>query len=214
MVESPDSREPCDPVATPGAFAGAAGSWSKPGLAAATGANRPVDVTGPSSGAQDAARTEAGWRRVLVRRVSTLLAATALVALVSGVCYAWAIWRYGSIGKALARLRGQVLAVERASEEIPSVPPKVYLTGFWEVENLTGRPVTIVGSRSACGCVVAEDLPMSLGPRARRTIRISAIVTPPKEGDEFAQPIQLCLDTPSAPIVAVVRAKVLQGASE
>ena len=163
MVESPDSREPWEPVATPGAFAGAAGSWSKPGLAAATGANRPVDVTGPSLGAQDAARAETGWRRALVRRVSTLLAATALVALTWGACYAWAIWRYGSIGKAWARLRGQVLTVERASEEIPSVPPKVYLTGFWEVENLTGRPVTIVGSRSACGCVGAVPLVRAKG---------------------------------------------------
>jgi hypothetical protein len=118
------------------------------------------------------------------------------------------------MAKGLARLRGQVLFVGRDSDVIPTVPERVYLTGYWELENLTHMPVTIVGSRSACGCVVAEDLPIVIGPRARTTIGISAVVWATKDSDLFEQPVQLCLDTPSAPVVAVVRAKVLREGSD
>ncbi len=153
------------------------------------------------------------WKRTLGRCAAYVLAAAAVAALLGGTFYGWAVWQYGSPTKALARLQGQVLILERDSAEIPCVPEGVYLTGYWEVENLTDKRVTIVGSRSGCGCVVAEDLPMSIEPRARQTIRISAIVSAPKEGDVFAQPIQLCLDTPSAPVVAMVRAKVMRESS-
>lgn len=161
-----------------------------------------------------APRPQADRRRTLAR-CAALLAGTALIpALVCGVLYGWAIWRYGSTAKALARLKGQVLFVEPPGDEMATVPAGVTLTSYRQVENLTGRPVTIVGSKSGCGCVVAQDLPISLGPYARQTIGISAIVTPPKRGDEFAQALQLCLDTPSAPVVVLVRAKVVQEAAE
>lgn len=154
------------------------------------------------------------WKQTLAGWASYLLAAAAGAALLGGAFYGWAVWQYGSTSKALARLRGQVLFLERDSTEIPTVPERTYHTGYWYLENLTSKPVTVVGSRSGCGCVVAEDLPISIGPRARQRIGISAIVTAPKEGDEFAQAIQLCLDTPSAPVVAVVRAKVLREGSQ
>lgn len=130
--------------------------------------------------------------------VAVTVAACGAAALVS---------HFGSASAAAAWLRGQAIAVEPAVAELGTVTGRQTPKVEFEVTNLTGQPVVIVGLTTNCGCFIAEGLPMELPARGKGVVHFS-IVTPSRSGD-FEQPALLQLNVKSVPVILMVRASVV-----
>jgi len=105
---------------------------------------------------------------VAVSLVATLLPVALIV---SGLMFA-TVLRFGTIGSAIAALRGETLIVQPASQWIGVVRPgqKVALT--YALTNLSSRPTRLLGSRVSCTCTAPDRLPMTLGPRETRVFHV------------------------------------------
>lgn len=103
---------------------------------------------------------------------------------------ACALYFFGSVGEAIAYVRGQrlfasadgvVTAVEGQTQEFDLV-----------VRNMGGRRVRILGGQSSCSCLVALGVPTDLPARGRLVIRVS--FRPKRRTGQFSQAIRLFTD--------------------
>jgi hypothetical protein len=112
---------------------------------------------------------------------------------------ALALYAFGSFGPALDYLKGDRLMADRSSRSFGEVEQGQRLTIVYELTNASGREITILGAKTNCTCVFAEELPLSVPPRSRRAIKI-AVNTDSRDG-LIQESISLFTDFPRQPVV-------------
>lgn len=125
--------------------------------------------------AQDRLRSEdtqnSGLRRGKMGRNPVVLSVLLVVAIL-GAMLAWASFRTGSVGAALAYLGGRTVYAS---------PQKLVLSGSGSgarevtLLNLSDRPIQVVGYNATCSCVKISGLPLKLGPRAVQSVSVRAV---------------------------------------
>lgn len=101
--------------------------------------------------------------------------------------------RYGSIRAAIVAQRGYVVVADSSLLSFGSLKVGTVTEVVFTVRNLSGKPVRIVGGSSSCDCMLVENLPTLLGPRATQTITISV------HGNDvghFSRSVELYIDSP------------------
>ena len=137
---------------------------------------------------------------------SVALTLLTLAILAGGLALA-ATFRYGSIGNAIAALRGEVLIVHPETHRFGPVEPGQKVTLEYTLTNLRPVPVRLVGSHSSCSCTVPDRLPQTLGPWETRAVRVR-FDTPEQipaaaEGTQFHQEVVIYTSDPSRPQVTL-----------
>ncbi len=134
---------------------------------------------------------------------STILA---LAILAGGLALA-AIFRYGSIGNAIAALRGEVLIVRPETHRFGPVDLGQKVTLEYTLTNVSSAPVRLLGSHSSCSCTVPDRLPMTLRPRETRAVRVRfdapEQIPASAEGTQFHQDVIIYTSDPSRPQVTL-----------
>jgi len=105
-----------------------------------------------------------------------------------------ALYYFGSVSSALAYLSGDRLLADRRSESFGEVDQGQRLTIRFALANTSRREIRVLGAKTRCTCVFAEDLPLSVPPTGRRAIKI-AVNTDSLIGP-IRQPIFLYTDFP------------------
>jgi hypothetical protein len=90
----------------------------------------------------------------------------------------WAM--YGSIEAAVARFRGDPVALLGPDIDLGAGKPGDRLTGTAVLVNLSDRPARVIGYRSECGCLTTQDLPLTIPPGERAEVRL--VLTVPDLG--------------------------------
>src|SRR5438128_390217 len=94
-------------------------------------------------------------------------------AVVLGLLAGAGLLRFGSVGAALAALRGEEVSVRPSLVEAGEGAPGERLQTSVELINRTGRTIRIVGGTSDCSCVATTDLPLSIPPGETRSVTVS-----------------------------------------
>lgn len=104
------------------------------------------------------------------------------VALILGLLAASAHLAFGSIGSALATLRGQSVVVSNDYVDFgPGRPGEVLRAGI-RVFNYTKSSVTVLGGTSDCTCDTTGDLPVKIAPGGSADLTIQLIIPPTSPG--------------------------------
>jgi hypothetical protein len=112
---------------------------------------------------------------------------------------ALALYCFGSLGSALAYLEGDRLIADSFSRSFGEVQPGERPTLTFELTNTSDRKITILGAKTLCTCVFAENLPLSVPARSRRSINV-AVKTDSRKGP-IRESVYLFTDSPKQPQV-------------
>lgn len=113
-------------------------------------------------------RSRSDWSRLLWRGACGLAGVTAVLGLLAGAAFL----HFGSVGAALAALRGEEVSVRPALVEAGEGAPGERLQASVELVNWTDRTIRIVGGTSDCSCVATADLPLSIPPGEARSVSV------------------------------------------
>lgn len=143
-----------------------------------------------------------------VVRAARGVAATLLsVSVLTGGLALAGTFRYGSVGNALAALRGEILVAHPATYRFGPVEPGRKITFEYKITNLSSAPVRLVGSHSSCSCTVPDRLPQTLAPRETRAVRIRFDVPErmpaTAEGTPIQQEVVIYTSDPSRPQITL-----------
>lgn len=99
---------------------------------------------------------------------------------------------YGSIGPALANLRGERLSVLPAVIDMGEGAPGETRHAAVDLANRTGQTLRVVGGTADCSCSVLGDLPVAIPPGETRSITVS--VKLPRSSGTFDRKAKLTID--------------------
>ena len=106
--------------------------------------------------------------------------------------------------EAAAFLRGEQITVDQTTVDLGVGQNGEWKTGKATVQNLSARPVRIVGGHADCSCVVAEELPVAIGPGAKAEIPFR-LHYPASSTGQFWKEVRLITDDPSqGPLVLLL----------
>jgi len=126
------------------------------------------------------------------------------------LCYSgWSLWRFGSFVDGIAFLNGYVLVAEQKTLDLGEVRVGSEAEGNFVLKNLTSEPITLVGARPECSCMIASDLPARIEPHS--TMDFSVRFTPNRReaSQTVTHRILLYLDVDSPAVVITFSADVL-----
>jgi Protein of unknown function (DUF1573) len=110
---------------------------------------------------------------------------------------------FDSVSSALAFLRGDRLIPDSYTRTIGTVDSSSDQVATFELTNHAKRPITILGARSSCGCVVPDDkLPMKFFHKEKRLLTIK--IHPALKDGGFFERIVLYTDYPEQREVILV----------
>ncbi len=124
-------------------------------------------------------RREAGAE--LRRLALVMLGLTVGGAAVLGAVGVGATWTFGSTGAALARLRGESLAVP-AYLDLGAGEPGQALQSELTVTNWAPRPVRLIGGTADCSCLLTAGLPLTIPPGESRSVPVTLRVPASRPG--------------------------------
>jgi len=172
-----------------------------------------------------------GWQSVMKRKItvmiwsassvpawlrdagSLLLRGLALTFVCAIGFAAWLYFSFGSTGASVAYLRGMSVAIEPTSHHLGEIPAGRTSAAEFVVQNLTRKPVTILGARSSCQCTVVNDLPLTLAARERRSLRISVRPDERFIRKPFVQGARLFVDSQDSLPEIIITAEVVAPAT-
>lgn len=96
-------------------------------------------------------------------------------------------------------LRGEWVALEPRVLYLGEVSLGVSKSGYVEIVNHGSESVTVMGGNADCGCVVGEDLPVSVAPHSRSIIKLTFL--PRKKAGTFRQRFALFTNHPGQPLL-------------
>jgi len=107
---------------------------------------------------------------------------------------------YGSPRAALARMRGEVLAVTPRYVDFGATSQGMHLRQWVEVHNWADRSIRLVGGTSDCSCVTTAGLPITILPGEARAIPIELKV-PPSAPGSFTRVAELWTDVDTQRVI-------------
>lgn len=130
--------------------------------------------------------------------VRSTLEVLLLAAMILGSVAGLVVWRFGSVGYALAYLHGSSLVPDKTVIDFGDVDPRSMVKESFTLHNLTTGVIRINGSRGSCDCVVMDALPMSIGPGEKKAIEVS--VTTGSKAEAWEHTVELYLDKAGQPL--------------
>jgi hypothetical protein len=109
---------------------------------------------------------------------------------------------YDSPTAALARLRGETLAISDPYLDFGTGKPGDTLKASASIRNWSSQPVRIVGGTSDCSCTALADLPLTIEPGGSAAVGIRLII-PASKGGQFSRTVFLRTDCPEQPVVSL-----------
>jgi hypothetical protein len=97
------------------------------------------------------------------------------VALLLGLAAAGGHLMYGSVDRALAKLRGETVSVSNDYIDFEPGHPGEIRTSVVRVFNHTDAPVKVIGGSSDCSCITTQDLPVEIAPGGAADLTIQLI---------------------------------------
>lgn len=94
------------------------------------------------------------------------------VALTCGFVVGASSLLFGSLEAALAKLRGDTLAITPAYVDFGTGKPGETLEATATVSNWTDQPVRILGGTSDCTCAAIDDFPLTIPPGEKASFRV------------------------------------------
>jgi Protein of unknown function (DUF1573) len=105
---------------------------------------------------------------------------------------------FGSVGSALEYFMGnRLIVLNGPSRSFGETEEGRHPAVVFEIWNASGQEVSLLGSKTRCSCVVAQELPVSIPPGTRRPIGIT-IKTESKAGP-FEEFVSFFTDFPTQP---------------
>jgi len=98
---------------------------------------------------------------------------------------AWALMNFGSRHDAWLYARGARVVIEPATFRTQSGKSGDTRKAVFVIRNLTSEPVRVLGVTTSCSCLSTDELPVTIGPRSSRPMRVSI-----KLGGDQPGPIQ------------------------
>ena len=129
------------------------------------------------------------------RVVASIATRVGVVAAVLVVLAVVAVGRYGSVGFAIAALRGQSLIPDAARKSFPAASTWKTISIHFDLRNVSRVPIRVVGSRSSCTCVLAaETFPLEIPPGEQRRIQVKVH---PRDPSAFLETVRLFTNAPN-----------------
>ncbi len=124
-----------------------------------------------------------------------------------GYC-AWSLWRYGNVTDGIAFLNGFVLVAEKPTLELGDVSVGSKAEGVFILKNLTNQPITILGAKPECPCVVTSELPVQVDRLSSSPFRLRFVPRTQEANQSVAYRTLLYLDVDSPSIILTLAASV------
>jgi hypothetical protein len=121
------------------------------------------------------------------------------VALASAVLVAAGGLVFGSVEMAVAKLRGDTIAIT-PSIDLGSGKPGETLEATATVINYTSEPVRLIGGTTDCSCATIDDFPLTVPPGNKASFRVRLTVVPGK-GGQTSRVATVRTDCPSRPVI-------------
>lgn len=126
------------------------------------------------------------------------LKSSLLIAVVAGIVLTgFASWRFGSVGAAVARMRGEVLYVKSRTIELPTVRAGEKAPVTVTIRNVRSTPVRILGARMSCSCASPMNLPLTLAPYEEQNLKFEVYTVKSDAGTTLRESATL-LTNPAA----------------
>ncbi len=121
--------------------------------------------------------------------------------------YVFATASYGSWSGLRQRLAGQLVIVANPTAELGLAPQGEPKDFAFQVRNCSGKPITLLGMRTSCGCVTSAAFPLTIPAGAWQ--QIAGKIRPTAAGRQV-RGLELYSDDPTAGRVSVAVAVVGQ----
>jgi hypothetical protein len=125
-------------------------------------------------------------------RLTWVISTAGLTLLIALILASYGIQRFGSIGKAIAYVRGERLLMDEPIRDLGQVQSGQTVQLSYSVTNWTGKPITFVGIRSSCTCAIPEVPEEILQDRQTGTVRVNVLV--PQKSGKFSGALTLFTD--------------------
>lgn len=122
-------------------------------------------------------------------KIRSILLHMVFIALGLGAVAGWGLVHFGSIPAVLAHLGGNALIADAYTKSFGSVTAGSDQEIRFLIKNCTNKSATIIGGRSSCTCLVAEDLPLTIAPGGESPVRIK--ISTSKGAGDIAERITL-----------------------
>ncbi len=112
---------------------------------------------------------------------------------------------FGSLETAVAWVNGRSFSIEPRSVLLENCKPGAEEVVAFRLKNLTSQKISVVGEKSSCSCVFAENIPIAAGPK--ETVELKVRVRLPKYSSDYDQSIVFMVSTSKKlemPMVRVV----------
>lgn len=146
-------------------------------------------------------------------RQVVLLAASVCGFLVLSACLVSYV-RWGGVSQGLAWLRGEAVDIVPRVWDAGDVAVGHSMTGVLRIQNLKPSPVAIVGATSLCPCTSIKGMPLELPASGSGQLSVQFRPDVSQVGQVVEQQIPLHLSVNSAPLVLVVRARVVPASAK
>ena len=171
--------------------------------------------TGDSGRSADSAQP-ARDRLTLRRFASALVAYLAgplLVALLIFLCFCgWSIWRFGNLTNGILYIDGTALIAEEPVLDLGEVPLGSVAEGTFVLRNLTSAPVTVLGGKPSCSCMLLSDMPIRIDAMSSASLSVQFAPTKSQVGRRNSGRVLLYMDVDSPPVVLTATWKAVSGA--
>ncbi len=120
---------------------------------------------------------------------------------------------FGGVNRARAYFRGQSVFLEHANQDMgrlslkalgvqagqrPALPARVRL------ENLSSRPITVVGIHSSCGCLSSSSFPVRIDPKGTELVDFRITPKSREPPETFLHVIDFYFNVPHPPVQATI----------
>lgn len=124
----------------------------------------------------------------------SILGIGSLALLGAAIMASFAVYRFGSVGNALLFVRGDRVLIRSRVHTLGTVPVGEKRFIRYELTNLTGRPVNVVGHQAPCSCTTVLKLPAVLPHARAETIELEYCPTPEQAGSSYTGELKVFLD--------------------
>ena len=143
-------------------------------------------------------------RKIAVWVGCSLISIAIALAMIAG----WGHFAYGSARAFPAIVRGQHFIAEPSVINAGALRPGTRQQVEIELTSLSSQAIAIIGMRSNCTCVQADEFPFELPSGDRRKFRLWVRPLEKQAGTTFSQSIDLYPGTPGPPVVVTVKGTV------
>ena len=148
-------------------------------------------------GKADAASRDRGLRKSLRFFATTVVIAVSILVVLG----AWACVRLGSLRAGFAYLAGTRMILDHQERSFGEVAGGEERTVSFRLTNFSQRPVRVLGAKTECTCMVADELPLTIGISETATLKVT--VRKGSKTGELRETIRFYTDHPGRSEIAV-----------